>query len=228
VRRDLLADAHGLAQQGGPVRVIGRCQHVDPVGQKDQVRLFLCTSRQIEAFQLLPARVMQADRFRQRRQWADFPEQGGALLAMLMRAGPVKLPEQAIMDLSGGDANIAQQGGVEQEGDLMTWQSCLFAAFGRHDGDPLAIGQIVHPHQIQGVRERVNDLTQIGVERGARILGAGSGGHAGSHHCLVLGNFHAVAAGCLGQIEGLIGAFEEFPDGFRRATLGDFRILDGS
>ena len=75
---------------------------------------------------------------------------------MLLRAHPVKLGQQVLVHAGRRYADVVQHAQLEQKMLLRQPQAQHAATFGGHHAHPLAVGQVVHPDQIQGVGEGVN------------------------------------------------------------------------
>ena len=64
----------------------------------------------------------------------------------------------------GRHTDVVEHAEIEQEGRIALGQPLDPPAFGGHDADPLAVGHIVHAHQIEGIRQGVDDVAKIGVD----------------------------------------------------------------
>ena len=100
---------------------------------------------------------------------------------MLLRAHPVKLGQQVLVHAGRRHADVVQHAQLEQKMLLRQPQAQHAATFGGHHAHPLAVGQVVHPDQIQGVGEGVNHMVQFGLQ--GHKLGGWAGGEqsAGAH-----------------------------------------------
>jgi molybdopterin molybdotransferase len=67
------------------------------------------------------------------------------------------------------DANRAML--REEQADFALRQVQHPAALGRHDADALAVGNVVHADEVEGVRQRVDDASEIGLHGGGECSG---------------------------------------------------------
>ena len=177
VAGDLFADGRGMHQQF--TTLVISCRHgIHPVHQINQVGLLCHLKGQAQPGQGVPWRVVVAHRFHHGGQWRKACQQAGAILAVLLRTGPVELADQMLMGAGGRYADIVQQAQVEQEIGLLAAALQDQRAIPRHDAYPFAMRHIINSHQVQCVGQSMDDFTQIdmnAVVAGGRESRSGHG-----------------------------------------------------
>jgi len=124
-----------------------------------------------------------ADGRGQRGKGREAPQQliagDGVLLGMI----PLELIHQVAMHRGGRDPAVVQQGGVEQLDPRLLIELQGAGALHRHKADALAVTDLVHPDQVEGVGQGIDRLAQIDAQ---------------FHRIFIC--FH----GCPAQLEGLL------------------------
>jgi len=172
VAADGVADFLGRNEQA-TVAVVWCGEGIDAVDQEDQVGRLPNVGGQVVG-QSGPRRVVMADRLGVGLEWRKLAQQFGAGQAVLLGAFPVEFGDQMVVGDGRRDADVVQQAEFEQEEAAFRRQVEHFGHRGGHDADPFAVADVVDADQVEGVGQRIDQVTESGGEgRGHIVLSGG-------------------------------------------------------
>ena len=153
------------------VRVVGRSQGVDTVHQKNQVGPPGGLRRQLQLAQRPPRRVVVANGHGHLGQRCEKAQPLIAHHRMLLRPCPIEIGHEMLVSLRGRHPDVVQHAELEQVVDIDRAAPGGPTTFGGHDAHPLAVGHVVHPDQVQGIRQGINNVMKVNAQSHGRVLG---------------------------------------------------------
>ncbi len=138
---------------------------IDPVHQKDQVgEQGILLADFIHLPERFPAGMVVTNGRRQRCQWRETVQQLRPGQGMLFGIVPLQFLRQMLVHPRRRDPAVMQQGGVEQPDSCLLIKCQGPGTLHRHKADTLAVADLVHPHQVEGIGKGVDGLAKINVQ----------------------------------------------------------------
>ena len=169
------SDLFGMGEHG-LVGMEWRRQHVDAVGEEDQVGMQCRAGRQRRLLlQPRPAAVVVADDRREMGERREIGEQFLAAQAVRLGTRPFEVGDEAAMDARRRNAAVVQQAGiVEQELGLLVPAELARQFAGEH-ANPATVQQVVDADQVDRVGDRHDQLAQVDRKVGRQARHAHGG-----------------------------------------------------